>query len=57
MLAKNELDRITICELDPQKGTQFRKLSAAKKAKARTYMQNDSYLSDFWRFSNLEDPS
>lgn len=56
MLTKNELDRITICELDPKKGTQFRKLSAAKKAKAKAYMQNDSYLSDFWRFSNLEDP-
>lgn len=56
MLSKNELDRITICELDPKKGTQFRKLSAAKKAKAKAYMQNDSYLSDFWRFSNLEDP-
>lgn len=56
MLDKNELDRITICELDPKKGTQFRKLSAAKKAKAKAYMQNDSYLSDFWRFSNLEDP-
>jgi len=54
MLSKNELDRITICELDPKKGTQFRKLSAAKKAKAKAYMQNDSYLSDFWRFSNLE---
>jgi len=54
MLTKNELDRITICELDPKKGTQFRKLSAAKKSKAKAYMQNDSYLSDFWRFSNLE---
>lgn len=54
MLGKEELDRITICELDPKKGTQFRKLSAAKKAKAKAYMRDDSYLSDFWRFSNLE---
>ena len=54
MLAKTELDRITICELDPVKGTQFRKLSAAKKAKAKAYMRDDSYLSDFWRFSTLE---
>jgi len=56
MLSKTELDRITICELDPEKGTQFRKLSAKRKAKAKAYMQHDSYLSDFWRFSNLEDP-
>ena len=54
MLRKDELDRITICELDPKKGTQFRKLSAATKAKAKAYMRDDSYLSDFWRFSTLE---
>ena len=54
MLRKDELDRITICELDPRKGTQFRKLSAATKAKAKAYMRDDSYLSDFWRFSTLE---
>lgn len=55
MLSKSELDRITICELDSRKGTQFRKLTATKKAKAKAYMQHDSYLSDFWRFSNLEE--
>ncbi|AMR28068.1 hypothetical protein A0257_13855 [Hymenobacter psoromatis] len=54
MLTKQELDRITICELDPKKGTQFRKLSRAKQAKARAYMRDDSYLSDFWLYSNLE---
>ncbi len=54
MLTTRELDRITICELDPKKGTQFRKLSSAKRAKAKDYMQNDSYLSDFWLYSNLE---
>jgi predicted ATPase len=54
ILTTNELDRITICELDPKKGTQFRKLSPAKRAKARAYMQSDSYLSDFWLYSNLE---
>jgi len=54
MLTTKELDRITICELDPEKGTQFRKLSPAKRAKAKAYMQNDSYLSDFWLYSNLE---
>ena len=54
MLAKDELDRITVCELNPEKGTQFRKLSAAKKAKAKAYMKGEGYLSDFWRFSDLE---
>ena len=54
MLTKQELDRITICELDPKEGTQFRKLGQAKQAKARAYMRDDSYLSDFWLYSNLE---
>lgn len=54
MLSEKELDRITICELDPQKGTQFHKLSAAKKKQARAYMREELHLSDFWRYSYLE---
>lgn len=54
MLAKNELDRITICELDPKKGTQFRKLSREKQKQARIYMQETGFLSDYWRYSYLE---
>ena len=40
MLSEKELDRITICALDPKKGTQFHKLSAAKKRQARAYMRD-----------------
>ncbi len=54
MLSEKELDRITICELDPKRGTQFHKLSAAKKKQARTYMREELHLSDFWLHSNLE---
>ena len=56
MLSGQELDRITICEYVPGKGTQMRKLSAAKKAKAEAYLRDQGFLSEFWRFSNLEDP-
>ena len=54
MLSEKELDRITICELDPKKGTQFRKLSRAKQEEARTYMREQLHLSDFWRYADLE---
>lgn len=56
ILNKDELDRISICEYVPGKGTQMRKLSAAKQAKARAYLRDEGFLSEFWRFSNLEDP-
>lgn len=56
MLTKDELDRITICEYLPGKGTKMRKLSAAKKKKAKYYLRDNGFLSEFWRFSNLEDP-
>lgn len=56
MLRVQELDRITICEFIPGKGTQMRKLSPAKKAKAKAYLRDSGFLSEFWRFSNLEDP-
>ena len=55
MLTEKELDRITICELDPKKGTQFRKLSKTKQEEARTYMREQLHLSDYWRYSFLEE--
>ena len=55
MLSEKELDRITICTLDPKKGTQFRKLSREKQAQARRYMKEELHLSDYWRYSYLED--
>ena len=56
MLTAQELDRISICEFIPGEGTKLRKLSAAKKAKAKAYLRDKGFLSEFWRFSNLEDP-
>ncbi|MDQ2792594.1 MAG: ATP-binding protein [Bacteroidota bacterium] len=56
MLSAQELDRITICEFIPGKGTQMRKLSPAKRKKAKAYLADEGFLSEFWRFSNLEDP-
>lgn len=54
MLREDELDRITICELDEKKGTQFRKLTKAKVAAAKKFMQTTGYLSDYWLYSSLE---
>jgi len=56
ILNEKELDRISICEYVPGKGTQMRKLSPAKRAKAKAYLRDKGFLSEFWRFSNLEDP-
>ena len=55
MLTEKELDRITICSLDPKKGTQFHKLSRTKQAQAREYMKETGFLSDYWRYSFLEE--
>lgn len=55
MLTEKELDRITVCTLDPKKGTQFHKLSRAKQAQTRTYMREVGFLSDYWRYSFLEE--
>ncbi|MDB5270448.1 MAG: hypothetical protein JWP58_3488 [Hymenobacter sp.] len=57
MLNSDELDRITICELDEKKGTQFRKLTKKKIATARKFMKDVGYLSDFWLYSSLEEKS
>lgn len=54
MLSADELDRITICSLDPEKGTQFHKLSEVKQEQARVFMQETGFLSDYWRYSYLE---
>ncbi|WP_158022808.1 AAA family ATPase [Hymenobacter coccineus] len=54
MLEEDELDRITICELDQKKGTQFRKLKKAQIVTAKKYMQEIGFLSDYWRHGTLE---
>lgn len=57
MLKDDELDRITICELDEKKGTQFRKLKKAQIATAKKYMNTEPgmFLSDYWRYGSLEE--
>lgn len=55
MLTEKELDRISVCRLDPKKGTQFQKLSKEKQGQARVYMKEVGFLSDYWRHSYLED--
>jgi energy-coupling factor transporter ATP-binding protein EcfA2 len=55
MLSEKELDRITVCTLDPKKGTQFHKLSKTKQQQAREYMKEVGFLSDYWRYSFLEE--
>lgn len=55
MLKEDELDRITICELDEEKGTQFRKLKKAQIATAKKYMTEVGFLSDYWRYGSLEE--
>ena len=55
MLTEKELDRITICTLDAKKGTQFHKLTQKKQKQAREYMQETGFLSDYWRYSFLEE--
>ena len=57
MLTETELDRITVCRLDPDKGTQFEQLSPQKQDDARTYMKEVGFLSDYWRYSFLEEPT
>jgi predicted ATP-dependent endonuclease of OLD family len=48
-----ELNRILIAFIDKKDGTAFRKLSETEISKAKVYMENE-YLSDYWRFSDLE---
>ena len=54
MLKEDELDRITICELDEKKGTQFRKLKKTQIVDAKRYMHEVGFLSDYWRMGDLE---
>lgn len=56
LLSEDELDRILICELkDPKNGTQFRRLTLEQQETARRYMTEIGFLSDYWRYSKLEE--
>jgi predicted ATP-dependent endonuclease of OLD family len=54
VLEPDELDRVIICHYDSKKGTQLSHLSEKQMAKARKYMKEEAFLSDYWRFSDLE---
>jgi hypothetical protein len=53
ILDREELDRLIICSYNKEKGTEFLRLDEKEKAKALKYMDR-SYLSDYWRMSDLE---
>lgn len=53
ILNKDELDRIIIADFDPEKGSTFRHLDDKEIVNAQNFM-SDMYLSDYWRFSDLE---
>ena len=53
-LDENELNRITIAKVSGGK-SRFEKLTDEKTAKARRYMKEVGYLSDYWLHSDLED--
>jgi predicted ATPase len=49
-----ELDRILICSYDLKKGTQIRHLSSKEVNKAKKYMKEVGFFSDYWLLSDLE---
>ena len=56
-IGSDELDRIIICEYDGKNGTQLRHLTEKEISKAKKYMKEEAFLSDYWRFSDLEPAS
>jgi predicted ATPase len=53
ILTKDELDRITIADFDPEKGSTFRHLNEKELTKAKFIMEEEP-LSFYWRYSDLE---
>ncbi|MFD1255724.1 AAA family ATPase [Mucilaginibacter terrae] len=54
ILSKDELDALHICEYHPETGTTLTSLSEGQIDKAKAYMDSEMYLSDYWRYSDLE---
>jgi predicted ATP-dependent endonuclease of OLD family len=54
VLNVDELDRIIVADITKEKGSQFRHLDEKTVAKAKHYLENDGFISDFWRYSTLE---
>jgi len=53
ILGKKELNKIIIARLS-KNGTTLRHLTAKEQEKAGLYIEEDAYLSDYWRYSDME---
>lgn len=54
VLNADELERIIIADISKEQGSQFRHLDEKTIAKAKYYIENEGFISDFWRYSTLE---
>lgn len=54
ILNRQELNKIVIARLTG-KGTQLRHLTEKEQEKARLYLEEEAYLSDYWKYSDLDD--
>jgi len=54
-LSKDELDNLLIASYDLKKGTQIRHLTTAEIKKAKKYMKEVGFFSDYWMLSDLEE--
>jgi predicted ATP-dependent endonuclease of OLD family len=54
-LEEDELSRILITTYDSKKGTQVRHLSKPQITKAKKYMKEVGFLSDYWMISDLDE--
>lgn len=54
ILGEEDLDRITIAEIQPKEGTKFRKLNEKEVTKAKLYLNETGMLSDLWRFTDFQ---
>lgn len=54
ILSENELNRIVIAEITPEKGTTFRHMTDGEKDKAGIYLREVGFLSDYWRYSDFQ---
>lgn len=54
ILEKDELDRVILARLT-KNGTKLKHLTKKEREKAALYMEEEAYLSDYWRFSDLEE--
>lgn len=55
VLGIDELDQILIAEIDSENATTIRRLTEKETEKAKLYLQDEGMLSDYWRFSDLQD--